>query len=62
MYCYFLTGCLSPRQIFWEIKKFEENQVANQSTYWVIFELIWRDYFRFVCQKYGDSVFYLTGT
>jgi len=54
-------GCLSPRQIFWEIKKFEENQVANQSTYWVIFELIWRDYFRFVCQKYGDSVFYLTG-
>ena len=54
-------GCLSPRKIFWEIKKYEEHEVSNQSTYWVIFELIWRDYFKFVCQKYGDSVFYLTG-
>jgi deoxyribodipyrimidine photolyase len=54
-------GCLSPRKIFWEVKKYEQNEVANNSTYWVIFELIWRDYFKFVCQKYGDSVFYLTG-
>ena len=35
--------------------------MANQSTYWVIFELLWRDYFRFVCYKYGDSVFHETG-
>ena len=55
------AGCLSPRQIFWEIKKYEEKRVANQSTYWVIFELLWRDYFRLVCYKYGDSVFHLTG-
>ena len=32
--------------------------MANNSTYWVIFELLWRDYFRFVCLKYGDRVFY----
>ena len=55
------AGCLSPRKIFWEIKKYEEKRVANQSTYWVIFELLWRDYFRFVCYKYGDSVFHETG-
>ena len=55
------AGCLSPRQIFWEIKKYEEKRVANQSTYWVIFELLWRDYFRLVCYKYGDSVFLETG-
>jgi len=55
------AGCLSPRQIFWEIKKYEEKRVANQSTYWVIFELLWRDYFKFVCYKYGDSVFHETG-
>ena len=54
-------GCLSPRKIYWEIKRYEQTEVANQSTYWVIFELIWRDYFKFVCQKYGDRVFYLTG-
>ena len=55
------AGCLSPRQIYWEIKKYEGKRVANQSTYWVIFELLWRDYFRFVCYKYGDSVFHETG-
>ena len=55
------AGCLSPRQIYWEIKKYEEKRVGNQSTYWVIFELLWRDYFKMVCFKYGDSVFYETG-
>ena len=55
------AGCISPRKIFWEIKRYEQVEISNQSTYWVIFELIWRDYFKFVCQKYGDKVFYLTG-
>ena len=55
------AGCVSPRRIFWEIKKYEESKVANNSTYWVIFELIWRDYFKFVCQKFGDRVFYKSG-
>jgi len=54
-------GCISPRSIFSMIKKYEKEEVANQSTYWVLFELIWRDYFKFVCQKYGDRVFYLSG-
>jgi len=54
-------GCLSPRMIFNQIKKYEQEEVANKSTYWVLFELIWRDYFKFVCQKFGDRVFYLSG-
>ena len=54
-------GCLSPRQIYWEIKKYEKERVANQSTYWVIFELIWRDYFKFVGLKYGNRLFYRDG-
>ncbi|XP_047475916.1 cryptochrome DASH-like isoform X1 [Penaeus chinensis] len=54
-------GCLSPRFIFNEIKKYESQRVANKSTYWVIFEMIWRDYFRFVCMKFGDRVFYPSG-
>ena len=28
---------------------------ANESTYWVIFELIWRDYFKYISLKYGNS-------
>lgn len=50
-------GCLSPRYITSEIRKYEELRVANSSTYWLIFELIWRDYFRFVVKKYGNTVF-----
>ena len=55
------NGTLSPRAIYWEIKKYEKQRTANDSTYWVIFELIWRDFFRFVCLKYGDKVFYAGG-
>lgn len=40
-------GCLSPRRIYHEIRKYESTRVSNKSTYWVIFELIWRDYFRY---------------
>ena len=39
-------GNLSARTIYHEIKKYESERKANKSTYWVIFELLWRDYFR----------------
>ncbi|PIK37388.1 putative cryptochrome DASH-like [Apostichopus japonicus] len=54
-------GCLSPRKIYEEVKKYERQRTSNQSTYWVIFELIWRDYFKFVALKFGDRLFYLHG-
>lgn len=55
------VGALSPRKIFDCVKRYEKECAANQSTYWVIFELMWRDYFKFVSLKYGDSIFYLSG-
>lgn len=55
------NGSLSPRQIYHEVKKYEKERVSNNSTYWTIFELIWRDYFKFVCWKYDQKVFHLTG-
>ncbi|KAG4073242.1 hypothetical protein HA402_008588 [Bradysia odoriphaga] len=54
-------GCISPRRIFYEIRKYETERVKNDSTYWVIFELLWRDYFRFVAAKYKNSLFYSGG-
>lgn len=51
------VGCLSPRYIVDEVRKYEQTKVKNDSTYWLIFELIWRDYFRFVAKKYGSSIF-----
>jgi deoxyribodipyrimidine photo-lyase len=54
-------GCLSPRRVYEEVKRYEAERTANDSTYWLIFELIWRDYFRFVALKYGTRIFQTTG-
>ncbi|MEM9337447.1 MAG: DASH family cryptochrome [Bacteroidota bacterium] len=54
-------GCLSPRTIYEEVKKYERERKKNQSTYWLVFELIWRDYFRFVAKKHGNKLFLLKG-
>ncbi len=54
-------GCISPRYIYEEIKRYETQRVANDSTYWLVFELIWRDYFRFVALKFGTRLFKVTG-
>lgn len=54
-------GCLSPRMIYEEVKRYEKERKKNDSTYWLIFELIWRDYFRFICKKHGDKVFHIAG-
>lgn len=50
-------GCLSPRQVYWEVRRFEEEAVANKDTYWLIFELRWREYFKYVALKHGDAIF-----
>lgn len=54
-------GCLSPREIYFELKKYEAQYLANESTYWLEFELIWRDYFRFMMKKYPNKFFMLNG-
>lgn len=54
-------GCLSPRQIYWQIKKYERYIKKNSSTYWLVFELIWRDYFHFVALKYGHKIYRRSG-
>jgi deoxyribodipyrimidine photo-lyase len=35
--------------------------VKNDSTYWVVFELLWRDFFKFLSIKVGNSLFALEG-
>ena len=41
-------GCISARSIYSEVKRFESEVKKNDSTYWLIFELLWRDYFQFL--------------
>ncbi|MXV52956.1 DASH family cryptochrome [Pedobacter sp. HMF7647] len=55
------VGCLSTREVYWEVKKYERERLANDSTYWLVFELLWRDFFRFMFKKHGNMFFKETG-
>ncbi|MBL7813415.1 MAG: DASH family cryptochrome [Saprospiraceae bacterium] len=58
---YLSTGCLSPKMIYHELKKYESARGDNRSTYWLFFELLWRDYFRLIGKKHEKSIFKLGG-
>lgn len=51
------AGCLSPRRVAEAVDRYEADRVANDSTYWLVFELIWRDFFQFQVAKYGGQYF-----
>jgi deoxyribodipyrimidine photo-lyase len=40
-----------------EIDAYENRRVENDSTYWLRFELIWRDFFQFQFAKHGGTFF-----
>ena len=52
---------MSPRTVFHDIQKYEKERTRNKSTYWVVFELTWRDFYRFFALKHGDLIFKLEG-
>ena len=54
-------GCISPRFIYRELQKYETKFGANDSTYWLVFELLWRDYFRFMMKKHQSKFFQPSG-
>ncbi len=58
---YLAQGCLSPKMIYHEIKQYEAAKGGNESTYWVFFELLWRDYFRLMGKKHGNLIFQKQG-
>lgn len=54
-------GSLSAPQIDQALKAFEADHGANDSTYWIYFELLWRDYFRLLHLKYGRLLYRASG-
>lgn len=50
-------GAVSPRMVYDEIFRFENEVTANESTYHLKFELLWREFFRFIAIKYGNAIF-----
>ncbi len=55
------NGSISARTIYWEIQKYEREITKNEDTYWLVFELIWRDYFKYISLKHGNKIFQLNG-
>lgn len=50
-------GCISPRRVWKEAQRYEKERTKNKSTYWLIFELTWRDFFIYMGLSQGDGLF-----
>lgn len=55
------NGSISVNFVMHEIEKFENDVLKNESTYWLKFELLWREYFRLLYGKYKKKSFFLKG-
>ena len=54
-------GCLSPRRVHAEVTRWEAAHGRSEGSYWLVFELLWRDFFRFVALQQGTRLFALDG-
>ncbi len=55
------TGAVSARTIWDQLHTYEQQHGANDGTYWLWFELLWRDYFRFLHQQHGRPLYAAKG-
>ena len=55
------NGCISARQIVNALRNYEHIHGANDSTYWIYFELLWREYFQLYSLRYGNKLFSFAG-
>lgn len=46
-------GCLSPRRLALDLAEYEREHGANEGTYWLWFELLWRDFFALRADQRG---------
>ena len=51
------NGSVSVKYIYKLLKEYEKEVEKNESTYWLYFELIWRDFFKYVSMQHKDKFF-----
>lgn len=51
------NGALSARRIVAEVRAYEAQHGANEGSYWLWFELLWRDYFRLLHVQHGAALY-----
>eukprot|EP00930_Biecheleria_cincta_P040371 TRINITY_DN27667_c0_g1_i1.p1 TRINITY_DN27667_c0_g1~~TRINITY_DN27667_c0_g1_i1.p1 ORF type:complete len:704 (+),score=93.68 TRINITY_DN27667_c0_g1_i1:146-2257(+) len=54
-------GCISPRRLYEEVKRYEQQRNKTKSTYWITHEFLWRDFVRFGSIHAGTSIFKIGG-
>lgn len=55
------NGSLSARQALFALTQFEHEHGANESTYWIFFELLWREYFQWYAHTHNEKMFAFIG-
>jgi deoxyribodipyrimidine photo-lyase len=51
------AGCLSPRRVYAEVRRHEQAHGRTDGSGWLIFELLWRDWFRLLTAAAGGRLF-----
>ena len=54
-------GCVSPSMVWQALKAFEQTHGASNSSYWIGFELLWREHFRWLQKRYGHAMYRAKG-
>ena len=55
------NGSLSARRILCRLRSYERDIEANDSTYWIYFELLWREYYQWYAHRHGKRLFDFSG-
>ncbi|MGM0623255.1 MAG: FAD-binding domain-containing protein [Campylobacterota bacterium] len=58
---YLSIGCISARTIYSSIKEYEAKTHRSKSSYWIYFELLWRDFFHLVMDGSDNRLFLSSG-
>ncbi len=55
------NGSLSAREIVNQLRYYEKKYGSNESTEWIYFELLWREYFQWYAHYFGKKLFSFKG-
>jgi len=55
------NGSVSPRTLWYQVLAYEDDCLKNDSTQWILFELLWREYFHLYSQKHGEKLYAFQG-
>lgn len=55
------NGSLSPRHVVHQIRELEAQRGQSKGSYWIVFELLWREFFKLHLLGAGERFFYPAG-